>query len=92
MPSGGLRAALAGLSRQPLNKREVDHGNLVRDVEVRVEALLPCQGGEALLRQVWVNPLSNGLKYTRRREAALVEVGCASGRRSISCATTGWKC
>jgi light-regulated signal transduction histidine kinase (bacteriophytochrome) len=29
-----------------------------------------------LLKQVWLNLLSNALKYTRKRESALVEVGC----------------
>lgn len=78
----------ARLSRQPLNKREVDTGKLVRvtieelsdqregrRIEVRVDDLPRCQGDQALLRQVWVNLLSNALKYTRDRESALVEVG-----------------
>ena len=79
----------ARLSRQPLKKREVDTGDLVRDtleelnsqqagrrIDVRVGDLAPCQGDQALLKQVWVNLLSNALKYTRERETALVEVGC----------------
>jgi light-regulated signal transduction histidine kinase (bacteriophytochrome) len=88
----------ARLSRQPLNKRRVDTASLVRDaleelrsqregrqIEVRVGELLPCQGDQALLRQVWVNLLSNALKYTRQREQALVDVGCLpeSGETTI---------
>jgi PAS domain S-box-containing protein len=77
------------LSRQPLRKRAVDMGKLARevleelsaerqgrDVEVRVADLCVCQGDPALLKQVWVNLLSNALKYTRRRAAARVEIGC----------------
>ena len=30
-----------------------------------------------MLKQVWVNLLSNALKYTGKREAALLEIGCA---------------
>jgi PAS domain S-box-containing protein len=80
----------ARLSRQPLNKCSVDTGELVghvledlssqregRQIEVRIGDLPPCQGDRALLKQVWTNLLSNALKYTRQRESAVVEVGCA---------------
>ncbi len=30
-----------------------------------------------MLKQVWVNLLSNAIKYTRRRDPAVVEIGCA---------------
>jgi len=29
-----------------------------------------------MLKQVWVNLLSNALKYTRKRERAVLEIGC----------------
>jgi PAS domain S-box-containing protein len=77
------------LSRAPLNKTEVNTGSLVRDVleeldpmqagrkiDLRIGELPPCAGDPALLRQVWINLLSNAFKYSQKREAAVVEIGC----------------
>jgi PAS domain S-box-containing protein len=81
--------AFSRLSRQPVNKQLVDTGKLVRDileelnprqqgrqVEIHIGNLPSCQGDAALLKQVWVNLLSNALKYTRKRESAVIEIGC----------------
>ncbi|MEA3186476.1 MAG: hypothetical protein QOD99_306 [Chthoniobacter sp.] len=77
------------LSRAPLDKQEVNTDKLVRavlddlssqqerrQVELRVGELPMCAGDPALLKQVWMNLLSNALKYTQKREAAVVEIGC----------------
>lgn len=77
------------LSRAPLKRQKVDTGRLVRatleelghecaarSVERRIGPLPDCMADPALLKQVWVNLLSNALKYSRRRESAVIEVGC----------------
>lgn len=77
------------LSRQGLHKDRVLPADLVRDVlgdlapelagrqvEVVIGDLLPCQADTALLKQVFVNLLSNALKFTRQRAIGHVEVGC----------------
>lgn len=79
---------LSRLGRQPLTKQPVKLTVLVqdvwdelrkqqddRDIEFRLHDLPDCVGDIFLLRQVFVNLLSNALKYTRRKDKAVVEVG-----------------
>lgn len=74
--------------RQPLKTNMVDMNTLVRQV---MEELKPLQIGRtvelvvndlpsvkadaALLKQVWLNLLTNAFKFTRRRASARIEVG-----------------
>jgi light-regulated signal transduction histidine kinase (bacteriophytochrome) len=80
--------AFSRLSRQPLNKQTVTTESLVRDAlkeicggqadqkaEIKIGELPPCEGDRALLKQVWVNLLSNALKYSRNRERPVIEIG-----------------
>jgi light-regulated signal transduction histidine kinase (bacteriophytochrome) len=45
-------------------------------VEIRLGELPAGAGDPALLKQVWLNLLSNALKYTRKQSPALIEIGC----------------
>jgi signal transduction histidine kinase len=74
------------LSRQPMARHAVDTRALVQQVidEVRGdsrasvelgEVLLPAEGDRALLRQVWVNLISNAFKYSAKHSAPRIEIG-----------------
>ena len=77
------------LGRQELYKKPVKISALVeevvnelqkeqngRRVEVKMGNLPDCDGDGALLRQVFVNLLSNAFKFTRQKDNARIEVGC----------------
>ena len=77
------------LGRQPVDRQDVNMLELVqnvleelkpqragRQVEIRVGNLPSCQGDLSLLKQIWVNLISNAVKYTRERTPAIIEIGC----------------
>jgi hypothetical protein len=80
---------LSRLGRQPLSKRAVNLRELVQEVleelqkeregpaaDVRVGELPEGVGDPSLLKQVFINLLSNAFKFTRHRECPVIEVGC----------------
>lgn len=83
--------AFSRLGRKQIEAVTIDMNELARDVYAQVEAnsdsqpsdlkiqpLPPTSGDCALLRQVFVNLISNALKYSRKKERAAIEVGSSS--------------
>lgn len=55
-----------------------------RPVLFELKPMPACEADPVLLRQVWANLLSNALKFTGRREAAVIEAGGRSeGRENV---------
>ena len=40
-------------------------------------------GEESLLRQVWMNLISNAVKYSSKKEESIVEIGCEKKEKEI---------
>jgi len=52
-------------------------------VDLQAGPLPPAEGDPNLLRQVWANLLSNALKFSRKQDAARVEVGAETREQEI---------
>jgi len=75
------------LGRAELKKNTLDMNDMVRSAidevrssdhnsaEIRLHDLKSAKADPVLLKQVWVNLLSNAAKYSRKREKPIIEIG-----------------
>jgi signal transduction histidine kinase len=77
------------MARQEMSHEVVNMSELVTDaiaqhesetanrkIEWNISPLPTVQGDRAMLKQVWVNLVSNALKYSRTREVARIDIRC----------------
>ena len=72
---------MEGLAREVME--ELKPASAGREVRVQIASLPPARADRAMMRRVFANLLSNALKYTRTRAAALIEVGARTGENEI---------
>ena len=76
------------LSRSELQKTIINSKSLVnriiktfsdeladRNIEINISELSEIKGDEPLISQVWVNLVSNALKYSRKKEKTVIDIG-----------------
>ncbi len=89
---------LSQLNRQPLHKQPVRFGELARrvidamtheranrDIEFVIADFPAWQVDQGLIQQVFVNLISNAIKFTRERQKARIEIGHRMDGRSLVC-------
>jgi signal transduction histidine kinase len=89
---------LSQLNRQPLHKQPVRFGELAqrvidgmtheragREIEFVIADFPTWQVDPGLIQQVFVNLISNAIKFTRQREKALVEIGYRMDGTTLVC-------
>lgn len=45
-----------------------------RNIEIKISELPPCYGDEVLINQVWVNLISNAIKYSKNKEKTIIKI------------------
>lgn len=78
--------AFARLGKGTIVKKDMDMNNLVSDIlidlkqslnhkaDIRLGVLHAAKGDQTLIKEVWVNLISNAIKYSSKKETPLIEI------------------
>ena len=55
--------------------QELLHHEKQREIHFTIKDLHHCKGDHAMLKQIWINLISNALKYTRKKTDTEIEIG-----------------
>ncbi|HEY1039153.1 MAG TPA: response regulator [Bacteroidia bacterium] len=79
--------AFSRMGRKELQKTDVDMDSIVHEIAselkeathhkatVTISSILPAEADQSLIRQVWINLISNAIKYSEKKEHPVVEIG-----------------
>jgi light-regulated signal transduction histidine kinase (bacteriophytochrome) len=77
-----IRINTSGMVQRVIKFFEPEMKN--RKITFNVEQLPDVTGGEDLIQQVWTNLISNALKYTGKKEEAIISIGSFSSDNMIT--------
>lgn len=63
------REFISGITRELLDQEKS------REIELNIKELENCKADANMIRQVWINLVSNALKYSRKKDVTRIEIG-----------------
>jgi light-regulated signal transduction histidine kinase (bacteriophytochrome) len=68
-----VKVDMTSLTQVVLHEMKMNDENISADI--KVHHLHPCVCDQLLIRQVWINLISNAIKYSRKKESPKIEIG-----------------
>ena len=87
--------AFSRLGKKPIEKKDIDMKALVQQVvndmnvstphhaQIVIEDLAPANGDQVLLTQVWVNLISNAIKYSAKKKSPVIQIGSRNSENTV---------
>jgi light-regulated signal transduction histidine kinase (bacteriophytochrome) len=65
-------------------RQELMAAEIGREIEFKISSLYSVKGDLSMLRQVWINLISNALKYSQKQPMARIEIGCTNENNHLT--------